>query len=222
MAMQIINDAKFGEAVLNASIPVLLTFRASHCKQSLQMAQVIGEIAKEFDNQAHFFEVNADQDTEMIQREYDVRRLPVTILLENGRPVDFIGGLVPKKSVTEMIKRRLSPVLQVDEFDFDVEVLKSQKPVIVHFDAAWCKQSQTVAKLVTQAAQKLRGEAKFVRVNFGPENARICAQFGVKRVPTVSLFVEGEVKDQLFGGVTESVKSAKERNVIEEMLKPVL
>lgn len=226
MTIQNINDAKFNENVLKASVPVLLTFRAARCAQSLHMAQVIGEIAKDFDGRVQFFEVDADKDTKSILKKYNVQRLPVSILLENGKPVDFIGGVVSKNSISKMVKRRLSPVFDVNDLDFDSEVLKSSKPVLVHFDAAWCKESQIVSRSVSQVAQKLGSKARFVRVPFGPETARICAQFGVTRVPTLSLFVNGKVKDQIFGsmtgGATQNVKSDNGVKTIEEMLGAVL
>jgi thioredoxin 1 len=98
-------------------------------------------------------------------------------------------------------------VLQMDELNFDLEVMASRVPVLVHFDARWCAASQAIVPLVNEIAKKFERKAKVVRVEFGPENARLCARFGVIRVPTLALFVDGQIEDQIFGGMAASART---------------
>jgi thioredoxin 1 len=199
-------DGDFEKRVLAADRPVLVAFRASWCVPSQQLVSIIDEVAKQFGRRVQCFAVDTEGQTATIQRRHNVNRLPVTMLFDQGRCVDFIGGWTSKEAIADMIERRLKPVLQVDEFTFDAEVMTSRLPVLVHFDAAWCKPSQALVPVVDQAAQKFARRAKVVRVEFGPETARLCARFGVTRVPTLALFVDGRIVDQIFGGMVGGTK----------------
>jgi thioredoxin 1 len=211
MKVESVVDRDFDERVLRSSIPVLVACRASYCLPSQQLVPIIDEIAGEFSQRVRFLAADSERDTVRIRRRYRVTRLPVTMLFDEGRCVDFIGGWTSKDAIVEMIERRLKPVLQADEFNFDEEVLESRVPVLVHFNAAWCTASQPIIPVVDKLAEKFKGRAKFVRVEFGPDTARLCARFGVKRVPTLSLFVDGQIEDQIFGGMVGGTKKGAVR-----------
>jgi thioredoxin 1 len=224
-------DSDFERQVLDSPDPVLVSFRASWCRPSQQLAPVIDEIADQFGNQMRFVAVDAEDDSRKIRERTNVARLPVTMLFDGGRSVDLIGGLTSRAAIIKMIKQRLSPVTRADEFNFEVEVLKARLPVLVHFHAAWCKQSQGLVSTVDQFAKEYRGRVKTIRVEFGRETARLCAQFGVSRVPTLSLFINGKIKDQLFGGLIGGTKVGAVKTScvgltsfgnIEQMLAPSL
>jgi thioredoxin 1 len=206
MKVDSVVDKDFEERVLRSSTPVLVAFRASYCLPSQQLVPIIDEIAGEFGKRVRCVAVDAEGDTARICKRNRVTRLPVTMLFDDGRCVDFIGGWTSKDAIVEMIEHRLRPVLQVDAFSFDAEVLESRIPVLVHFNAAWCKASQPIVPVVDELAGKFKGRAKFVRVEFGPDTARLCARFGVRRVPTLSLFVDGQIEDQIFGGMIGGTK----------------
>jgi len=195
-------DNEFDEQVLRSSNPVLVAFRASSCAQSRQLAPVIEDVADEFAGQVRFVAVDGDSHTARIKRKYKVNRFPVTMLFDDGRCVDFVGGQASKETIVEMIRRQLVPVRQVDELNFDSEVLEPRLPVLVHFHGAACAQSVPLLLIVESLAEKFRGRAKFARVEFGPDTLRLCARFGVSRVPTLSLFVDGRIEDQIFGQTT--------------------
>ena len=200
-------DGEFTKRVLDSDKPVLMAFRASWCLPSQQLVPIIDEIGQEFDGRVRCFAVDADGDTEAIRRRMRVNRLPVTMLFHGGRCVDFIGGWTSKGAIVEMLERRLTPVLQVDELSFDAEVLNSRLPVLAHFHSASCSPSQSLIPVVDEIAEKFERRAKVVRVEFGAENARLCARFGVIRVPTLALFVDGQIEDQILGGMIGGTKT---------------
>jgi thioredoxin 1 len=207
MSIPRVADRDFGKRVLDSDKPVLVAFRASWCLPSQELAPIIDAVAKEFGKRVQCVAVDADRDTASIRRRHKVNRLPVTMLFDRGRCVDLIGGWTSKEAIVEMLERRLKPVLQVDEFTFDAEVMTSRMPVLVHFDAAWCQPSRALVPVVDQVAAKFEGRAKVVRVEFGPETARLCARFGVTRVPTLALFVDGQIEDQILGGMVGGTKA---------------
>ncbi len=102
---------------------------------------------------------------------------------------------------------QLRPIVEVGEHNFDAEVLKSRMPVLVHVDASWCAASQELKPVVESVAEKFRGRAKVARLEFGPATARLCAQYGIVRVPTLSLFQRGQIEDQILGAMTGGTKS---------------
>jgi thioredoxin len=206
MSIPSVVDRDFRKRVLDSDKPVLVAFRASWCLPSQQLVPIIDDLAKKFGKRVQCVAVDADGDTAAIRRRHRIDRLPVIMLFDQGRCVDFIGGYTSKESIAEMVERRLKPVLQVDEFTFDAEVMTSRMPVLVQFDAAWCQPSQALVPVVDQIAEKFEHRAKVVRVEFGPETARLCARFGVTRVPTLALFVDGQIRDQILGGMVGGAK----------------
>jgi thioredoxin-like negative regulator of GroEL len=58
----------------------------------------------------------------------------------------------------------------------------------------------------------MAGRARVVRVEFGPETARLCARFGVERVPTTALFVDGQMVDQILGAMQGGTKVSDVRS----------
>lgn len=211
MAITQVVDREFENLILRSDKPTLVAFRASWCVPSRDLVPIIDEIADEFGDRVQVVAVDADADTEVIRRKYKVNRFPVTMLFDAGRCVDVIGGMTSKDVIMQMLETRLKPVKIVDEFNFDAEVLQSQSPVLVHFDAAWCRASQALIPVVDEVAEKFKSRAKVVRVNFGPETARLCSRWGVHRVPTLALFVDGQIEDQILGGLVGGTKVGAER-----------
>jgi thioredoxin 1 len=219
-----IRHSEFKTQVLQSPNPVLVAFRASSCLPSQRLAPIIDEIAGKFGERVRFVAVDAEGEGASISRRFKVTRLPVTMLFDQGRGVDFVGGMASRDTLVEMIERRLKRVHQVDELNFDADVLEPRIPVIVHFDAAWCSVSRALVPVLDKLAEKFHRNARFVRVEFGPANARLCSRFGVSRVPTLSLFVDGHVEDQIFGGMSGEGKKGglASAESIEKMLTPFL
>lgn len=93
-------------------------------------------------------------------------------------------------------------VKDVSDQDFDAEVLQSDKPVLVDFWAAWCAPCRMIAPTVDQVAQDYTGRAKVVKLNVD-DNREISAKYNIRGIPTLLLFKDGEVKDQIVGATSK-------------------
>ena len=89
-------------------------------------------------------------------------------------------------------------VFEFNDVNFDQEVLKSDKPVLVDFTATWCGPCKALAPIVEQIANESGGAVKVGKVDIddAPETA---AKYGVRAVPTVIVFRGGEKKGQHVG-----------------------
>lgn len=216
MATASVSDREFAQLILSDDAPVVADFRAAWCAGSQRMAPMLDDLAGRYGDRVRMVgvEVDADPRANKICRQYNVTRLPVVMVFREGRVADFIGGVASPDNVVEMIDRQLRPVRDVGEHNFDVEVLQARMPVLVHVDAVWCAQSQELAPVVEQTAARFRGRARVVRLEYGPMTARLCAQHGFGRVPTLALFSGGRVVDQIFGPMSEKTRS----DVVAEMV----
>ncbi len=92
----------------------------------------------------------------------------------------------------------MSHVIETNDSDFENEVLQSTSPVLVDFSATWCGPCKKLEPIVHELAGDYEGRLKVVKVDVdrAPQTA---ARFAVMSVPTILLFQNGEVKDQLIG-----------------------
>ena len=93
-------------------------------------------------------------------------------------------------------------VQPVTDETFEEEVLKSDKPVLVDFWAAWCAPCRMIAPIVDEVAQEFADQAKVLKVNVD-ENSETSAKYNIKGIPTLLLFNGGEVKDQIVGATSK-------------------
>lgn len=91
----------------------------------------------------------------------------------------------------------MSNLTSVNKENFESEVIKSDKPVIVDFWAEWCGPCKALAPVLDEVATEV-GNAKVVKVNVD-ENGELAQQFGIKGIPTLIFFKDGEVKSTLVG-----------------------
>ncbi len=93
-------------------------------------------------------------------------------------------------------------VQPVTDETFEEEVLKSDKPVLVDFWAAWCAPCRMIAPIVDEVAQEFADQAKVLNLNVD-ENSETSAKYNIKGIPTLLLFNGGEVKDQIVGATSK-------------------
>jgi thioredoxin 1 len=101
-------------------------------------------------------------------------------------------------------------VLQVTDQSFNQEVLKATEPVLVDFWAAWCGPCRMIAPTVEALANDYVGKAKVTKMNVD-ENQQIPSNYNIRGIPTLLLFKDGEVREQLVG--------AASRDDIENLIK---
>ena len=92
--------------------------------------------------------------------------------------------------------------------NFDQEVLKSDIPVLVDFWAPWCGPCRMVSPLVDELAEELTGKLKVVKVNTD-ENQEIAIKYGIRSIPTLGIFKNGEIVDGVIGAVPKQAIKAK-------------
>lgn len=91
-------------------------------------------------------------------------------------------------------------VKPITDNDFETEVLQSPTPVLVDFWADWCGPCKALAPTVEQLAQQYDGKIKFCKVDVD-SNPAAAARFGIRSIPTLILFQNGQPKGQLVGNV---------------------
>jgi len=84
--------------------------------------------------------------------------------------------------------------------DFTDEVETVDQPVLVDFWAEWCGPCKQLAPRIEELAEDFDGEVKFVKVDVD-ENQELAGQFGIRSIPTLLLFDEGEKVEQIVGSV---------------------
>ena len=87
-------------------------------------------------------------------------------------------------------------VVTVTDANFDAEVLKSDKPVLVDFWAPWCGPCVQLSPVIDQVADATVGKAKVAKVNVD-EAQQLAAKYGINSIPALLVFKGGEVKGQL-------------------------
>ncbi len=101
----------------------------------------------------------------------------------------------------------MKPV-EITDTNFQNEVLKSDKPVLLDFWAEWCGPCKMIAPVVDELANEYDGKLKVGKVDVD-SNQQTSMQYGVRSIPTLLIFKGGRVVDQLVGAVPKKVLAEK-------------
>lgn len=100
--------------------------------------------------------------------------------------------------------------IEITDANFDQEVLKSDKPVLIDFWAVWCGPCRMVAPVVEEIASEYNGKLKVGKLDVD-NNPEVSMKFGIRSIPTLMVFKGGKVVEQIIGAVPK-------RNLVDKVL----
>ena len=94
-------------------------------------------------------------------------------------------------------------IVHTNDGDFEKDVLQSEKPALVDFWAEWCGPCKMIAPLLDEAAGEYADRLSIVKLNVD-ENPNTAQKFGIRSIPTLILFKDGNVQAQKLGAMSKS------------------
>ncbi|HWD14789.1 thioredoxin [Pseudochrobactrum algeriensis] len=93
--------------------------------------------------------------------------------------------------------------VKIDNSNFESDVLKASEPVVVDFWAEWCGPCKMIAPALEEISAEMSGQVKIAKVNID-ENPELAAQYGVRSIPTLLMFKNGEIAANMVGAAPKS------------------
>ncbi|OZC03522.1 thioredoxin [Rubricoccus marinus] len=97
-----VTDATFESDVLNSDQPVLVDFWATWCGPCRTIAPTIEELATEYDGRAKVVKLDVDNNP-LVAQQFSIRSIPSLLFFKDGKPVDQMVGVVPKKTLADKL-----------------------------------------------------------------------------------------------------------------------
>jgi len=102
----------------------------------------------------------------------------------------------------------MKPV-EITDDNFETEVIKSDKPVLIDFWAVWCGPCKLIAPIVEEIAVEYDGKVKVGKLDVD-SNQQTSIKFGVRSIPTLLLFKDGKLKETIIGAVPK-------KNIVDKL-----
>lgn len=93
--------------------------------------------------------------------------------------------------------------IKISDDNFEEEVLKSSEPVLLDFWAEWCGPCRALSPVIDEIAGELKGKVKVAKINID-ENPGTPSKYGVRGIPTLMIFKDGELKQTKVGALPKS------------------
>jgi len=94
-------------------------------------------------------------------------------------------------------------IVEISDNSFDSEVLKADKPVLVDFWAPWCGPCKAIGPVMEELSKDYDGQVKFAKCNVD-DNPVTPGNYGIRAIPTLILFKDGQQVDQIVGMADKS------------------
>jgi len=123
------------------------------------------------------------------------------------------GDILIKVKVKE--EEMTARVIEINDGNFEDEVLRSSSPVVVDFWAPWCGPCRMIAPITEKLAKEYQGRLKFCKLNVD-ENPQMASKYQVLSIPQILFFKDGQVVDESTGAVPESVLRSKAESALQQ------
>ena len=104
-------------------------------------------------------------------------------------------------------------MLAITDANFKEAVINSDKPVIIDFWAPWCGPCRMIAPIVEELAVEFEGKAVFSKCDVDT-TSEVPLKYGIRNIPTLLFFKDGELKDKIVGATTKAAITAKVNSLL--------
>lgn len=93
--------------------------------------------------------------------------------------------------------------VEITDANFEEEVIKSELPVLIDFWAVWCGPCKMIAPSINELAAEYEGKAKIGKLDVD-NNQAVATKFGIRSIPTLLIFKDGKMVDQIVGALPKA------------------